>query len=209
MFRGFPDVKQDAVKALSHETQCFSRANLLQPFGFGGAVRCSSGADNGWSVATEFTRWIWFKGYFPHACVSCIVMKHPPGKSFSMPCEDLNGFHRLKGPDHAGKSAKDACLFSCRHSAGRGRFWKETAVARGVQSWIKDGELAFKLMNCAGDEGFAEEPCGIRNQKPGRKVVRAVKDQIVLPEESHDVVLLESFVVDFKTDIGVQVRKPL
>ena len=126
-----------------------------------------------------------------------------------MPCENLNSFHRLKGPDHAGKSAKDACLFSCRHSAGRGRFGKQTAVARGVQSWIKDGELAFKLMNRAGDKGFAEEPCGIRDQNPGRKVVRAIKDLVVSPEESHDVVLLEPFGVDFKTHIGVQVREAL
>jgi hypothetical protein len=78
-----------------------------------------------------------------------------------------------------------------------------------VQSGIKDGQLAFKLMNRAGDEGFAEEPCGIRHQKPGRKVVRAVKDQVVSPEEGHDVVLFEPFGVGFKTYIGVQVREAL
>ena len=81
-------------------------------------------------------------------------MKHSPGKGLSVPREDLDSFHRLKGPDHAGKGAKDACLLSCGDGAGGRRFREQAPVARRAKSRVKDGKLAFKLMDCTGDQGF-------------------------------------------------------
>ena len=121
-----------------------------------------------------------------------------------MPCEDLDSFHRLKGPDHAGKGAKDACLLSCGDGAGGRRFREQAPVARRAKSRVKDGKLAFKLMDCTGDQGFAEEPRRIRHQKAGRKVVRAVNDQVILSEKGHGVVPVEPSRMNFKPNIRVQ-----
>ena len=134
-------------------------------------------------------------------------MKHSPGKGLSVPREDLDSFHRLKGPDHAGKGAKDACFLSCGDRAGWRRFRKQASVARRAQSRIKDGKLSFELMDRAGNRGFTKEPRGICHQKAGRKVVRAVNDHVILPEEICDVVLIEPFMVELKTDVRVQTRE--
>ena len=134
-------------------------------------------------------------------------MQHPTGQTGAMPCDNLQRFHGLEGPDHAGKSAQYARFFSGRNRAGWWGFRKKATVAGGGETWIEDAELSLKLMDRASHKWLAEEPGGVRYQKAGWEIVGAVNHDIVAADQIHCVASVKSLLVCLNGNIGIQARE--
>jgi hypothetical protein len=64
-------------------------------------------------------------------------------------------------------------------------------------------KLAFETEHAGGDQSFLREEAGVINQESGREVVRAVQHDVVVREQSQDVVRVDMVIVRFDRDVGV------
>src|SRR5207237_6522099 len=102
---------------------------------------------------------------------------------------------------HAGEGAEHARLGAVRDEAGRRRCRKEAPVA--TLAGFEDGGLTVEEENTAVHEDLICEVAGVIHEIPGREVVRAVNDEIVLRDDLHRVVGGERRVMD--NDVYVRI----
>ena len=72
------------------------------------------------------------------------------------------------------------------------------------QIGLVSGKLAIKAQHRRRNKGFFCQKAGIVEQKPGVKIIRAVGDDIVTRQQSHDVVRPQAHLVGNQRHIRVQ-----
>src|SRR5262249_6177631 len=109
--------------------------------------------------------------------------------------QQLDRLGHLDRADARAQYAQHAALGAGRHHAGWRRFWVQAAVARALL-----GPEHARLPVEAGDRtpgvGLPQEDGRVVDHVPGREVVGAVDDQIVLGEDLQHVVVAQRLAVD-------------
>src|SRR5690348_4728912 len=116
-------------------------------------------------------------------------------------------FHSLNRADDSWQNAEHSALSAGRHQAGRRRLGIEAAVARTVRH-AEDRDLPLEPKNGAVHIGLAKKDASVVDKIAGRKIVRAIHDNVVVLEEFERIHAGQLRFDGFNLNVRVEIRKP-
>ena len=120
--------------------------------------------------------------------------------------DDLDGLRGLNHADDPGQHAHHAALGAGGHHARRRRLGKQIAVVGACGIQVEHGGLAFEAEDRAVDVGLAQQHTGVVDQVAGRKVVRAVADNVVGTHDVESVLARERRFVEIHLAVGIDLE---
>src|SRR5258705_1339425 len=135
-----------------------------------------------------------------------IEKQQAAGKAIPSAKNQFDGFHRLDRTNNSRQHAEYAAFSAGRNQPRRRRFRIQAAIA-GTIGHAENGGLAFEAKNRAVHVGLAEQDASIVHEIAGRKIVRAVDDDIEVLEEFERVGAGELRFEAQDLYVGIEVRK--
>src|SRR5256884_3175021 len=135
-----------------------------------------------------------------------VKQKQAPHEIVPAAEDQLDRFHRLNGANDSGQNAEHSAFCAGRHKSWRRRFRIEAAIAWPIRH-AKHGGLSFKPENRAIDVWLSEQDARVIHEVTGRKIVRAVYDDVEVLEEFERVGAGQLCFKRLNLNVRIEVRK--
>ena len=133
-----------------------------------------------------------------------VIDQEAPDQRFADADDELDGLGGLDHADDARQHTKHAAFGAAGHESGRRRLGIEAAVARAVLG-PEHGCLSFEPEDAAVGVRLAGEHAGVVHEVPGRKIIGAVEDDVVLAEQLERVLRGQRRLV--RLDLHVRIHR--
>ena len=137
--------------------------------------------------------------------VERVEQQQTPHERSPLAQRELQNLRRLNAPDDARQHPQHAALGAARHHPRRRRLGIKAAVTRPAQVRREDTRLSVEAENRPVNIGLLQDHARVVREVARREIVRAIHDDVVLPDDLERVLAAQAHVVahDFHVRIDL------